>query len=110
MARGLNINYSHYYPFLLRLYSSKAKSSSSSSNQSRKLTVKAQLLDDHEQVKVERRLQQLIIQEEQLRLQHELEKVQVLGKLDYAQNKVNSTQMFEKLYESEYTESDSCYP
>ena len=57
--------------------SSKSKSSSGSSSASRKELVKAELLADQEKIKLERKLENLKLQEKQFRLQQELEKAEI---------------------------------
>ena len=65
-----------------RSHFSISKSISDSFNQIEKSIVKAESLANHEQLKTERKLQKLKIQEEQFMLQQEIEKAEVLEKLE----------------------------
>ena len=109
----MNKPYSHNLAPPVRSASSKgsqlfkSKSSSGSSNASRKELVKAELLADQEKLKAERKLEKSKLQEKQFRLQQELEKAEILENLEEAQNKLKLAKILDNIESVEKSDSNS---
>ena len=86
---------------------SKSKSSSGSSNASRKQLVKAELLAGQEKIKAERKLEKLKLKEKQFRLQQELEKAEILENLEEAENKLKLSKVLDDLDSVEKRDNSS---